>query len=94
MTGHSETARRGEDLVCAAVSVLFRTAARLLQLHSDIQVQGGASESGQMELEVKQLPAQKREWLAGLTDFLIRGAEDLQEENPGAITLRMIEGED
>ena len=47
-----------------------------------------------MELTVSRLPVQKRGWLAGLTDFLVRGAEDLREENPAAIELRVIEGED
>ena len=94
MAGHSGTARRGADLVCAAVSVLFRTAARLLQLQPDIEVRGRASQRGRMELTVSRLPVQKRGWLAGLTDFLVRGAEDLREENPAAIELRVIEGED
>ena len=46
-----------------------------------------------MELEIEDLPDGRRPWLIGLSDFLIRGARDLQEENPGAIRLRLIEGE-
>ncbi|UCF98718.1 MAG: ribosomal-processing cysteine protease Prp [Spirochaetaceae bacterium] len=93
VSGHSGTGSRGEDLVCAAVSVLFRTAARLLQLQPDVDVQGGAAENGTMELQVDTVPAERRQWLVGLSDFLIRGARDLQEENPGAISLRVSEGE-
>jgi len=81
----------GEDLVCAAVAVLFRTAARTLQLQSDFGMNGDASESGKMEVQIGTVPARRREWLAGLTDFLIQGIEDLREENPKAIHL-VIEG--
>ena len=87
VSGHSGTGKRGEDLVCAAVTVLFRTAARALQLQPGFGVQGDASESGKMELRIGTVPAQRREWLVGLTDFLIRGIEDLREENPKAIQL-------
>jgi uncharacterized protein len=83
---------RGEDLVCAAVSILFRTAARVLQLQPDVRVRGSASENGTMEVEIVELPAGRRQWLIGLTDFLLRGARDLQEENPKAIAVRVIEG--
>jgi uncharacterized protein YsxB (DUF464 family) len=93
VSGHAGSGPRGEDLVCAAVTVLFRTAARLLRLQGDIRIRGGASENGRMELQIEELPAPRRQWLIGLSDFLIRGARDLQEENPKAIALRVIEGE-
>jgi hypothetical protein len=93
VSGHAGSAPRGEDLVCAAVTVLFRTAARLLQLHPDIRIRGNASDSGRMDLTIEALPAEKRQWLAGLSDLLVRGSRDLQEENPEAIALSVIEGE-
>jgi uncharacterized protein YsxB (DUF464 family) len=77
--------------VCSAVTVLFRTAARLLQLQPDVRIRGSASEGGRMDLRVEQLPAGKRQWLAGLADFLVRGSRDLQEENPEVIALTVIE---
>lgn len=83
----------GEDLVCAAVTVLFRTAARVLHLHSDLEVYGDASESGKMEVRIATVPTRRREWLGGLTDFLMRGIEDLREENPKTIHL-VIEGDE
>jgi uncharacterized protein YsxB (DUF464 family) len=83
----------GGDLVCAAVTVLFRTAARALQLHSELDVHGNASESGKMEVQIASVPARRREWLGGITDFLMRGIEDLREENPKAIHL-VIEGDE
>ena len=75
------------------MSILFRTAARTLQLQPDIAVHGDASQSGALELEISDVPARRRQWLAGLSDFLLRGLEDLQEENPKAITVRVSEGE-
>jgi hypothetical protein len=92
--GHSGTGKPGTDLVCAAVTVLFRTAARLVHLQPDIRVQGDASRSGTLEMEITSVSAGKQQWLAGLSDFLIRGAEDLQEEHPQAISVRIREGED
>jgi uncharacterized protein YsxB (DUF464 family) len=94
LSGHAETGRKGEDIVCAAVSVLFRTAARALQLQPEIGARGGADQAGSLELEIVEVPAQRQQWLIGLTDFLIRGATDLEEENPAAISVRVIEGED
>lgn len=79
--------------MCAAVTVLFRTAARVLQLQPDVRVRGSALENGKMELQIEELPALRRQWLSGLSDFLIRGTRDLEEENPKAIALRVIEGE-
>jgi uncharacterized protein YsxB (DUF464 family) len=93
VSGHAGSAARGEDLVCAAVSILFRTAARVLQLQRDVRVRGSAPDSGRMELQIEELPAPRRQWLIGLTDFLVRGTRDLQEENPEAIAVRVIEGE-
>jgi hypothetical protein len=46
-----------------------------------------------MDLTIEALPAEKRQWLAGLSDLLVRGSRDLQEENPEAIALSVIEGE-
>ena len=80
--------------MCAAVSMLFRTAARVLQLQTDVQVRGSALENGTMEVQIVELPAPRRQWLIGLTEFLLRGARDLQEENPKAVAVRVIEGED
>ena len=79
--------------MCAAISVLFRTAARLLELQPDIRIRGSAPETGRLELQVEELPALRQDWMVGLADFLVRGARDLQEENPKAIRLQVIEGE-
>ncbi|MBN2553970.1 MAG: ribosomal-processing cysteine protease Prp [Spirochaetales bacterium] len=91
VSGHAESGQRGQDLVCAAVSALLRTAARILELQPDIGVRGGASEDGRMELLLDRLPPARRQWLAGVTDFLVRGVRDLQEENPEAISVRVTE---
>jgi uncharacterized protein YsxB (DUF464 family) len=93
VSGHAGSGPRGEDLVCAAVSVLFRTAARILQLQPDVEVQGRLEKNGMMELQIEEVSAERRQWLVGLSDFLIRGVRDLQEENPKAISVRVSEGE-
>jgi hypothetical protein len=47
-----------------------------------------------LELEIEQLPPARRRWLSGVAELLIRGVRDLEEENPGVITIRILEGED
>ena len=94
VSGHAGAGAKGEDLVCAAVSFLFRTAARVLQLQSDLQIRGGAPEAGRMELEIEELPDARHQWLAGLSELLIRGVRDLAEENPGTVVVQIIEGKE
>ena len=94
VSGHSGTAKRGQDLVCAAAGFLFRTAARALQLEPEVTIRGGASRDGQLEAWITDVAESRRGWLAGLSDLLVRGARDLQEENPAAVALTVIEGED
>jgi uncharacterized protein YsxB (DUF464 family) len=93
VSGHAGAGSKGEDLVCAAVSVLFRTAARLLQLQPDVAVRGNAAHTGDLFLRIDSIPPKRRDWLGGITGFLLQGALDLQEENPQAISVRVDEGE-
>lgn len=88
-TGHAGAGGRGEDLTCAAVTALLRTAARLLYRQKDLGVRGAAPEAGQMEVKISGVPASCRMWLQGITDFLISGIRDVQEERPGEVMLEI-----
>ena len=79
----------GGNIACAAATVLLRTAGRLCAEHG-VPYAGGArgagrDEAGRLALEA----ASEIGWLRGVTDFLLRGMKDLQEEFPKEIILRV-----
>ena len=60
-------------------------------MQRDLRIRGSAPEAGRMELEIEELPDARRQWLAGLSELLIRGVRDLAEENPGAVVVQVVE---
>ena len=86
--GHAGAAARGNNIACAAVTTLLRTAGRLCA-ERGIAVAGGAGESGEMRLILSAAGAPEGGWLRGVTDFLLRGVKDLQDEFPKEIALRV-----
>ena len=51
ITGHAEAGSKGSDVVCAAVSVLARTAWRTFSGRKGIRLRGGAPERGVFRME-------------------------------------------
>jgi uncharacterized protein YsxB (DUF464 family) len=82
--GHAESAARGYDIVCAAFTVLARTAYGALKALPGIDVRGQAAEPGSLSFEVLS-PAASVERAAGIADFLVRGMGDLAREYPGEV---------
>jgi uncharacterized protein YsxB (DUF464 family) len=91
-SGHAEAARKGRDIVCAAVTTLLRTTGRLLAAQTDLRVEGGSPEAGRMSLVLSEPPERKREWVRGVTAMLLSGLADLDREFPGRLKLDI--GED
>ena len=85
--GHAVGKAPGENVLCAAVSVLLRTAARTLEQHPDIAISGEASEPGNFWFKIESWPPEQKGWLKGLSDFLVTGFRDLKEEYPEMIEL-------
>jgi len=88
-SGHAGAGAKGEDIVCAAVTVLLRTAARLLAGEPSLRAAGGTPERGLMRLSLEPPPEGKREWVRGVTDALLRGLADLEAEYPGRLKMRI-----
>jgi hypothetical protein len=88
-TGHAGAGPRGRDLVCAAVTVLLRTAARLLSSQPDLQVSGESPQEGVMRLVLEAPPEARREWVRGVTATLVAGLTDLDREFPGRLKLEV-----
>ena len=86
--GHAGVTVRGQNIACAAVTTLLRTAGRLCA-ERGITVAGGAGEPGEMRLILSAGAAPEGGWLRGVTDFLLRGVKDLQDEFPKEIALRV-----
>jgi uncharacterized protein YsxB (DUF464 family) len=79
--GHAGTDVAGANVACAAATGLLRTTARLCA-GRDLVAGGGAKAPGHMSLAVAVAPAADKAWLAGVTDFLLRGVKDLRDEFP------------
>jgi uncharacterized protein YsxB (DUF464 family) len=79
--GHAGSGPGGRDPVCAAVSVLVRTALRTLSGRKGIIVRGGAPERGLLWMETD-CTEEGREFLAVAGTFLIEGLMSVSEDFP------------
>jgi hypothetical protein len=66
---------------------MLRTAARVLYSVDGLVTTGAADTPGEMRLELSRDAKTGREWLRGVTDFLLRGLRDLEAEFPREIDL-------
>jgi uncharacterized protein len=79
--GHAKAGKAGTDIVCAAVSVLMRTALTVLSDRKGITVNGGAPKPGQMWLEAE-YDADGKEFLFAAGVFLVEGLQSIAREFP------------
>ena len=79
--GHAGAGKTGTDIVCAAVTVLMRTALTALSGRKGIKVQGGAPKPGQMWLEAD-YEAEGKEFLFSAGVFLLEGLKSVAQEYP------------
>ncbi|MDR2104055.1 MAG: ribosomal-processing cysteine protease Prp [Treponema sp.] len=86
--GHAGAGPRGGDIVCAAVSVLLRTALRTLSGREGILVRGGAPERGALWLETG-YTRKGRDFLSAAGAFLMEGLKSVSEEYPDYCTLHI-----
>lgn len=85
--GHAGHGPKGGDIVCAAFTVLARTAYESLATLPGLELSGSAPEPGSLEFAVRRLPLEQRERAAGIADFLQVGLSGLEREYPGEIGL-------
>jgi uncharacterized protein YsxB (DUF464 family) len=79
--GHAGRGPKGMDLVCAAVSVLARSALRTLSGRNGISLRGAAPERGLLWMEVD-YNAESRDFLAAVGVFLVEGLRSVSEAYP------------
>jgi uncharacterized protein YsxB (DUF464 family) len=78
---HKRTGKAGADIVCAAVSVLVRTALRLFSGKKGIEVRGAAPERGLLWMELD-YTAEGRDFLSTAGEFLLEGLKGVSEDYP------------
>jgi uncharacterized protein len=79
--GHAGAGKTGSDIVCAAVSVLMRTAVRVLSNRKGITVRYDAPEPGLLFWEAE-YTAEGKDFLFAVGVFLIEGLASVAEEYP------------
>ena len=84
--GHAGAGPKGTDIVCAAVSVLMRTAVRVLSGREGITIRYEAPEPGFLFLEAG-YTAEGGDFLSAAGVFLIEGLASIAEEYPQHCTL-------
>jgi len=87
--GHSGAGKSGTDIVCAAVSVLMRTAFSVLSERKGITLEGGAPEKGQMWLEAG-YETEGKDFLHTVGVFLIEGLSSVAREFPKNCKLNIV----
>jgi uncharacterized protein YsxB (DUF464 family) len=81
VTGHAKAGPKGSDVVCAAVSVLIRTAFRIFSGREGVILRGGAPERGIFRMETD-YSGSGRDFLSGAGAFLIEGFTSVAELHP------------
>jgi len=88
--GHAGAGPKGGDIVCAAVSVLARTAFKVLSERKGIIVQGGNPERGEFWMEITAPDAESKGFLAGVGAFLEEGLVSVSKEYPDFCIVRVV----
>ncbi|WP_010259586.1 ribosomal-processing cysteine protease Prp [Treponema primitia] len=86
--GHAGAGPKGGDIVCAAVSVLTRTALQVLSQREGITVRGEAPERGIVRIEID-YTGQGREFLSAAGAFLLEGLKSVAGEYPDYCTMHI-----
>jgi len=89
VSGHSGAGKTGTDIVCAAVSVLMRTALQTLSGKKGIILRSSAPERGLMWLEAD-YEAEGRDFLFAIGVFLIEGLSSVAQEFPANCKLNIV----
>jgi len=86
--GHAGAGPQGGDIVCAAVSILVRTAIRTLSGAEGVTVRGGAPDRGSLWLETD-CAAEGDAFLAAAGTFLLEGLRSVSDDYPDHCTVRI-----
>ncbi len=86
-SGHAGTSPAGKDTVCAAFTVLARTAYECLAALPGVEIAGTAPAPGILSFSVGKYGPACEGKSAGIADFLLTGLSGLEREYPGRVGL-------
>ncbi len=87
--GHAGAGPFGDDLVCAAVTVLTRTVLRTLASRGGISVSGSAPNRGSLVVKVDGFSEVERGFLDGVTTVLVEGLGSVARDYPDHCNTRI-----
>ena len=87
--GHSMSAAKGSNIICAAVSAQLRSVVRVLQNNPLVKIRVAADRDGFLELSVETGIGENR-WLTGVTDVLLAGLIETERETPGECSIKLV----
>ncbi len=85
--GHADGARRGENVACAAVTTLVRSAFEALASEPGVDAAATAPTEGELRFAVRRCADGAREAARGITSFLTIGLSGVEREYPGSVEL-------
>ncbi len=88
--GHAGGAPRGANVVCAAATVLLRTAYETLASYPGVEVDGSAPERGALRFVVRRYGEAEMPLARGVGDFLLTGLSALARESPADVLLEIV----
>jgi len=91
--GHAGKGFKGSDPVCAAVSALIGTTARLLESAEGVELDGRAENPGSLFFKMRNVPDRLTEWFRGVADLLLFGLSEISRNYPEAVELEIYEQE-
>jgi uncharacterized protein YsxB (DUF464 family) len=83
--GHALAGPIGADIVCAAFTVLARTAWESLEGVQGLKVEGAAPSPGSLRFELVERGEAQEGIIKGITDFLLTGLKGLERDYPGRL---------
>jgi uncharacterized protein YsxB (DUF464 family) len=89
--GHAQSGPMGQDIVCAAVSVLSRTAVTLLSQAKGVTLRVNAPRRGELYFEAD-YDASGRQFLCDTAAFLLEGFESIARDYPVNCRIKICRG--
>ena len=87
--GHAEGGPPGTNVACGAATTLLRAAAEVLGSEEMLHCAVEAPEPGEMTLNLHPVAGPVRDWVRGITEFLLHGCLLVEQEFPKAVTVRI-----
>jgi uncharacterized protein YsxB (DUF464 family) len=90
VSGHSGAAPKGEDIVCAAVSVLTRTAYTVLSSRKELKIRASAPKRGEFQMEIDDFGSDES-FLSAVGTYLQEGLQSVALEFPNHVEMKIIQ---